>query len=45
MECSKSGYKREVFSDIDLLQKPRKIVSKQSNFTPKESKKNKAQVL
>ena len=38
MECSKSTSKREVYSNIILLQETRKISNKQSNLTPKETR-------
>ena len=46
MGYSKSNSKREVHSDIDLLQETRKNPTKQFNFTPKgtsKRRKNKAQ--
>ena len=47
MGCSKSGSKREVYSNIILPQKTRKISNKQSNLTPKgtrERRTNKTKV-
>jgi len=41
MKCSKSRCKREVHSDIDLPQKTKIISNKQSNFTPKGTRKEK----
>ena len=38
MGCSKSGSKREVYSDTSLPQETRKISNKQSNLTPKETR-------
>ena len=38
MGCSKSGSKREVYSYTSLPKETRKISSKQSNFTPKETR-------
>ena len=38
--CSKSGPKREVYSNTGLLQKEGKISSKQLNIIPKGVKKN-----
>ena len=38
MRCSKSGSKREVYSNIILPQKTRKISNKKSNLTPKGTK-------
>ena len=35
MGCSKSSYKREVYSNTILPQETRKISNKQSNLTPK----------
>ena len=45
MGCSKSSSKREVYSDTSLPQEKRKMLNKQSNLTPKETrkKKNKSQ--
>ena len=42
MEHSKSSSKREVYSDKSLHQETRKISNKQSNLTPKETRKRKA---
>lgn len=39
MGCSKSSYKRKVYSYTDLLQEAGKIPDKQSKFTPKETRK------
>ena len=38
MRCSKSNFKREVHSNTSLPQETRKISSKQSNLTPKETR-------
>ena len=38
MGCRKSGSKREVYSYTSLPKETRKISSKQSNFTPKETR-------
>ena len=46
MGCSKSGSKREVYSNTSLYQDTRKIPNKQSNLTPKgtrERRTNKTQ--
>ena len=39
MECSKSSFKREVYSNTILPQKIRKISNRQPNFTPKTTAK------
>ena len=39
MGCSKSGYKREVYSNIIPPQEIRKTSSRQPNFTPKTTGK------
>ena len=39
MGCSKSSSKREVYTYTSLSQETRKILNKQSNFTPKELEK------
>ena len=39
LRCSKSGPKREVYSNTSLSQKARKISNKQSNCTPKGARK------
>ena len=39
MGCSKSGSKREVFSNIILPQEMRKTMNRQHNFTPKTTGK------
>ena len=39
MGCSKSSFKKEVYSYKSLPQETRKISSKQSNLTPKELEK------
>ena len=47
MECSKSSFKREVYSNTSLPHERRKISNKQSNLTPKgtrERRRNKTQV-
>ena len=38
MGCSKSSSKKEVYSYTSLSKETRKISSKQSNFTPKETR-------
>ena len=40
--CSKSGSKREIYSNIGLPQEVRKISNKQPNLTPKGSGKRTA---
>ena len=39
MRCSKSNYKREVYSSTILLQETRKTSNRQLNFTPKTTGK------
>ena len=39
MGCSKSSSKREVYSKTILPQKTRKILNRQSNFTPRATEK------
>ena len=39
MGCSKTSFKREVYSNTLLTQETRKISNKQSKLTPKELKK------
>ena len=39
MECSKSSYKREVYSNTLLPQETRKTWNRQLNFTPKTTGK------
>ena len=39
MECSKSSFKREVYSNTILPQKIRKISNRQPNFTPETTGK------
>ena len=43
MGCSKSSSKREVYSYTSLPQETRKISSKQSNLTPKGTRKKNKQ--
>ena len=40
MRCSKISSKWEIHSDICLLQGKRKILNKQSNFTPQGTRKS-----
>ena len=42
MGCSKSNYKREVYSSTVLPQETRKITNRHSNFTPKTTGKIRA---
>jgi len=39
MRCSKNASEKEVHSNMGLPQKTRKFPNKQSNFTPKETRK------
>ena len=41
MRCSKSSSKRDVYSNISLPHKTRKISNKQSNLPPKQLEKEK----
>ena len=38
MGCSKSSFKREVYSNTNLLQQTRKSSNKQTNFTSKATR-------
>ena len=42
IKCSKSSYKREVYSDTSPAQETRKISNKQSNPTPKGTTEKRA---
>ena len=39
MGCSKSGFKKEVYSNTILPQETRKTLNRQPNFTPKTTGK------
>ena len=41
MGCSKSSFKREVYSNTILTQETRKALNRQCQFTPKTTKKKK----
>ena len=42
MGCSKGSVKREVYSNTSLPQESRKTLNKQSNLTPKATRKRRA---
>ena len=44
MGCSKSGFKKEVYSNTILPQETRKTLNRQPNFTPKTTGKRRKKI-